>query len=43
MLNLKRLALVALAGVALAFGLTGCDSGANDSHKGHEHKSGEKH
>jgi hypothetical protein len=39
----KRLALVALAIVAFGFGLAGCDSGSKDSHKGHEHKAGDKH
>jgi len=40
---LKRVALVVLAVVGFAFGLTGCDSGSQDSHKGHDHKPGEKH
>jgi len=39
----KRLALLALAVVAFAFGLAGCDSGSKDSHKGHDHKPGDKH
>ena len=37
----KRLAVLALA--ILAFGVSGCDSGSHDPHKGHNHKPGEKH
>jgi hypothetical protein len=39
---LKRLALVALASVALASGLVGCDSNSHDTHRGHDNMPGMK-